>query len=309
MSEIRIVEFVVEGAGERLDKVLTAQIPDLTRTQVQTLIKEGAVSVNDKAIKAGIKLRGGEHIRIAIPPPPPAELQPENIALTVLYEDDQIAVIDKPAGMVVHPGAGVEGGTLANALLWRYPEVALMKGQRRQGIVHRLDKYTSGVMVIARTELALNALMKQFQGRTVEKFYIALLEACPKNRVGQIALPIDRDPSTRIKMIVRKSGRPAVTDYEVIEDGLKAGQALVRAQIHTGRTHQIRVHFAHIGCPVVGDTVYGYTKQRIKLARTFLHASRLGFDHPVTGERMTFEVELPLKLVRCLESLRLNPTL
>ncbi len=306
MSETRIVEFVVEGAGERLDKLLTAQIPDLTRTQVQALIKDGAVSVNEKAIKAGIKLRGGEHVRIAIPPPPLAELLPENIPLTVLYEDADIAVIDKAAGMVVHPGAGVEGGTLANALLGRYPEIALMKGQRRQGIVHRLDKYTSGVMVIARNESALNVLMKQFQGRTVEKFYIALLEARPKNPVGQIALPIDRDPNTRIKMIVRKSGRPAVTDYEVIEEGFKSGQALVRAQIHTGRTHQIRVHFAHIGCPVVGDTVYGYTKQRIKLARTFLHASSLSFDHPVTGERMKFESELPVKLVRCLESLRPN---
>jgi len=309
MSEPRIIEFVVETAGERLDKLLTAQVPDLTRSQLQALIKDGAVSVNDKAIKPGIKLRGGENVRIVIPPPPPAELFPENIELTVLYEDDQLAVIDKPAGMVVHPGAGVESGTLANALLWRYPEIATMKGQRRQGIVHRLDKYTSGLMVIARTDAALNGLMKQFQGRTVEKFYIALLESCPKAKIGQIALPIDRDPSTRIKMIVRKSGKPAVTDYEVLEEGFKHGQALVRAQIHTGRTHQIRVHFAHIGCPVVGDSVYGYTKQRIKLARTFLHASKLSFDHPITGERMNFEADLPLKLVRCLDSLRPNPTL
>jgi 23S rRNA pseudouridine1911/1915/1917 synthase len=286
--------------------LLTNHIPDQTRTQLQTLIKDGMVMVNEKAVKAGVKLRGGEHIRVVIPPPPPAELQPEKIELTVLYEDDQLAVIDKAAGMVVHPGAGVESGTLANALLWRYPELALVKGQRRQGIVHRLDKYTSGLMVIARTEAALNALMKQFQGRTVEKFYIALLESRPKVPVGQIALPIERDPAARMKMAVRKSGKPAVTDYEVIEEGFRDGQALVRAQIHTGRTHQIRVHFAHIGCPVVGDKVYGYAKQRIKLARTFLHASRLSFNHPVTGERMTFEAELPIKLVRTLDSLRPN---
>lgn len=304
MSEARIVEFIAETGGERLDKLLTAHIPDQTRSQLQALIKEGMVTVNDKPIKAGVKLRGGESIRVVIPPPPPAELQAEFIDLTVLYEDEHLAVIDKAAGMVVHPGAGVESGTLANALLGRYPEIALIKGQRRQGIVHRLDKYTSGVMVIARTEAALNALMKQFQGRLVEKFYIALLESRPKNPTGQIALPIGRDPATRTKMVVRKSGKPAVTDYEIIEEGFKNGQVLVQAQIHTGRTHQIRVHFAYIGCPVVGDTVYGYAKQRVKLSRTFLHASRLTFTHPVTHERMSFEAELPIKLVRCLAALR-----
>lgn len=306
MSQARIVEFVVEMGGERLDKILTAQISDQTRSQLQTLIKDGAVTVDGKAVKAGVKLRGGEVIRVVIPPPPPAELQPEHIDLTVLYEDEHLAVIDKPAGMVVHPGAGVESGTLANALLGRYPEIALIKGQRRQGIVHRLDKYTSGVMVIARTEFALNALMKQFQGRTVEKFYIAMLESRPKALSGQIALPIDRDPTMRMRMAVRKSGKPAVTDYEVIDEGFRDGQVVVRAQIHTGRTHQIRVHFAHIGCPVVGDTVYGYAKQRVKLGRTFLHASRLSFNHPITGERLSFEAELPAKLARCLAALRLS---
>lgn len=304
MTDAQIVEFMTETGGERLDKILAAHLPNLTRSQVQTLIKDGAVTVDGKSVKAGVKLRGGETIRAEIPPPPPAELVPEDIALTVLYEDDHLAVLDKPAGMVVHPGAGVEGGTLANALLARYPEIALIKGQRRQGIVHRLDKYTSGVLVIARTEPALNALMAQFQARTVEKIYVALLETRPNPPTGQINLPIERDPVSRVKMAVRRNGRPALTDYEVLEDGFKGGQALVRAHIHTGRTHQIRVHFAYIGCPVVGDTVYGYDKQRVKLNRTFLHASRLSFTHPVSGERLTCEAALPPELVRCLDALR-----
>lgn len=309
MSDPTLVEFTVEQAGERLDKLLTQQIAHLTRTQLQALIKDGQVSVDGKAVKAGVKLRGGERVQVVIPPPPPAELQAEVIPLVVLYEDEHLAVIDKPAGMVVHPGAGVTSGTLANALLARYPEVALMKGQRRQGIVHRLDKQTSGVMVVARTEAALNALMGQFQRRQVEKVYLTLLELPPNPPEGRISAPIDRNPNVRTRMAVRSNGRPAVTDYETLETGFRGGQALVRAHIHTGRTHQIRVHFAHIGCPVVGDTVYGYAKQRVKLSRTFLHASRLSFDHPFSGERMSFESPLPLKLVRCLNGLRLPPTL
>lgn len=304
MTEPHTIEFRVEVAGERLDKLLTAHVPNLTRTQLQALIKDGAVSVDDKPVKAGVKLRGGELVRVIVPPPPPAELQAEDIPLVVLYEDEHLAVIDKPAGMVVHPGAGVESGTLANALLGRYPEIALMKGQRRQGIVHRLDKQTSGVMVVARTEAALNLLMKQFQGRTVEKMYITLLELPPNPPSGRIDAPIERDPNTRVKMAVRKGGRPALTEYETVETGLKGGQALVHAHILTGRTHQIRVHFAYVGCPVVGDTVYGYAKQRVKLSRTFLHAARLSFNHPVTAERLTFESPLPPELVRCLNGLR-----
>lgn len=305
MTQAERITFVVDGAGERLDKLLVAHVPHLTRSQLQALIKDGAVSVDGKPAKAGVKLRGGETVTVLIPPPPPAELMPEDIALTVLYQDSHLAVIDKPAGMIVHPGAGVSSGTLANAVLWHYPEVAAMKGQRRQGIVHRLDKYTSGVMVIARTEMALNALMAQFQRRTVEKMYVALLENKPNPPSGRIDAPIERDPLARVKMAVRKGGRPALTDYETVETGFKGGQALVHARIYTGRTHQIRVHFAYLGCPVVGDTVYGYARQRVKLGRTFLHAARLGFDHPVTGERMTFETALPEDLLRCLNSLRL----
>lgn len=306
MSEhlARVIEFNAPTAG-RLDKLLVDGVPELTRTQLQTLIKEGAVTVDGAPSKPGWKLRGGEAVRIVIPPPPPAELLPERMNLDVLYEDSHIAIIDKPAGLVVHPGAGIENGTLANGLLARYPELAIMKGQRRQGIVHRLDKYTSGVMVIARTEAALNNLTNQFQARTVDKRYITLLDAAPKPSSGRIDLPIGRDPAQRMKMAVIRGGRPAVTEYETVEL-LPNDMALVSVHLLTGRTHQIRVHFARMKCPVVGDTVYGLRKQRVKLGRTFLHAARLSFDHPATGERLTFETPLPLPLLAALDRLR-NP--
>lgn len=298
----RIIEFTADS-DERLDKLLVAGVSELTRTQIQTLIKDGAVTVDGAPSKPGWKLRGGETIRIVIPPPPPAVLSPETMALDVLYEDRHIAVIDKPSGLVVHPGAGIESGTLANGLLARYPELADMKGQRRQGIVHRLDKYTSGVMVIARTEAALNNLMNQFQARTVDKRYITLLEAEPKPSEGTIDLPIGRDPAQRMKMAVVRGGRPAVTEYKTVEVLLNE-MALVDVHLLTGRTHQIRVHFARLKCPVVGDTVYGLRKQRVKLGRTFLHAARLSFDHPASGERLTFESPLPPELSALLDRLR-----
>lgn len=298
----RTIEFTAPSA-ERLDKLLVAGVPELTRTQLQVLIKDGAVTVDGEPSKPGWKLRGGETIRVVIPPPPPPELSPEEMALAVLYEDPHIAVIDKPSGLVVHPGAGIESGTLANGLLARYPEIADMKGQRRQGIVHRLDKYTSGVMVVARNEAALNSLMNQFQARSVDKRYITLLECEPKPPAGRIDVPIGRDPVQRTRMAVVRGGRPAVTEYETVEV-LADGMALVNVHLLTGRTHQIRVHFARLKCPVVGDTVYGLRKQRVELGRTFLHAARLSFDHPVTGERLTFEAPLPPELSLLLDRLR-----
>lgn len=298
----RTIEFTAPTA-DRLDKLLVAGVPELTRTQLQALVKDGAVTVDGEPSKPGWKLRGGETIRVVIPPPPPPELSPEEMALSVLYEDPHIAVIDKPSGLVVHPGAGIESGTLANGLLARYPEIADMKGQRRQGIVHRLDKYTSGVMIIARNEAALNSLMSQFQARSVDKRYITLLECEPNPPVGRIDVPIGRDPLQRTRMAVIRGGRPAVTEYETAEV-LAGGMALVNVHLLTGRTHQIRVHFARLKCPVVGDTVYGLRKQRVELGRTFLHAARLSFDHPVTGERLTFEAPLPPELSSLLDRLR-----
>ena len=306
MSEERI-EFTAEQPGERLDKTIMAHIGDrLSRAQLQALMAEGMVTVDEKSVKPGIKLKGGEVIRLTIPArDEPESVQPEEIPLKVLYEDDDIAVIEKPAGMTVHPGVNNETGTLVSAMLARWPEIATMNvEEKRAGIVHRLDKDTSGLMVIAKNDRARRKLMAQFQSRTVEKTYIALVERKPKTPVGRIEAPIGRDTNQRKRMAVARGGKPAITEYRVIEEDFTGDQALVRVSIETGRTHQIRVHLAFIGAPIVGDMVYGFRKQRIKLKRHFLHAAELAFDHPTTGERMTFESGLPAGLQNVLEKLR-----
>jgi 23S rRNA pseudouridine1911/1915/1917 synthase len=293
-------------AGQRLDKLLVDQFPDLSRAQLQTYIKDGFITINGGAVKPGIKLRGGEVIRVEFPPVTTPTLEPEHIDLNILYEDSEIAVLEKPAGLVVHPGTGITSGTLANALLGRYPEIGQMYGSdRRQGIVHRLDRDTSGLMVVARTRKAMNNLMTQFQDRTVAKTYIALLERTPKTLTGRIEAPIARDPQQRKRMAVVRDGKPAITEFKVIETNFREGQALVELNILTGRTHQIRVHMAFLGCPVVGDNVYGFRKQRVGLKRHFLHAAKLAFDHPKTGERMSFESPLPSGLQNVLEKMRM----
>lgn len=306
------IEVVASDAGERLDKLVLAALPDLTRAQVQTLIKEGRVTVDGRPIKAGVKLRGGEQIRVALPSDETADeadaIAPEAIDLKILYEDDDLVVLEKPAGLTVHPGVGNESGTLANALLARYPELAEMQdapeAEGRMGIVHRLDKDTSGLMVAARNLETLRALMNQFRERSVEKQYIALLERRPKTERGVIDAPIARDPRQRKRMAVVQGGRPAITDFEIIDDNFLEDRALVRLTLHTGRTHQIRVHMAFIGCPVVGDRVYGFRKQRLSLKRQFLHAALLVFTHPRSGERLKFESPLPPSLQNILDKLR-----
>lgn len=310
------IEFTVDNPGERLDKLIVAQLPDLSRVQVQTLIHEGGVLVNGVRVKAGIKLRGGETISVVLPDAPDKTVTAENIPLNVVYEDDDLAVIDKAAGMVVHPGVGNETGTLVNALLGRWPQIADMGvtdeddesagegAEGRMGIVHRLDKETSGLLVVAKNTAALHNLMAQFQERTVDKTYLALVERTPHTTTGRIEAAIGRDPKNRKRMAAVRDGRPAVTEYAVIEDGFREGQALIRVKLLTGRTHQIRVHMAFIGSPVVGDTVYGFRKQRIKLKRLFLHAAELCFDHPTTGERRCFESPLPVGLQNTLDKLR-----
>jgi 23S rRNA pseudouridine1911/1915/1917 synthase len=301
MTDAETHTFTVETSGHRLDKLIVTCLPDLSRTQVQQLIADGNVTVDGAQVKAGIKLRGGETIEITVPKPEPAKLLPENIPLTVIFEDEHIAVIDKPAGLVIHPAIGNEHGTLVNALLFRYPHLIETE---RKGIVHRLDKDTSGVMVVGLNEDAINNLMGQFQDRIVDKFYLTLTEKSPPTTTGFVDAPIGRDPKQRKRMAVVHTGKPAQTDYEVIEEGFSGEQALVRCQIYTGRTHQIRVHLAFVGAPVVGDSVYGYRKQRVKLKRQFLHAAELSFEHPVTGERLTFESPLPVALQNLLDKLR-----
>lgn len=298
------IEFVNDTPGERLDKIVVARLGEgFSRTQAQKLIDDGNVSVDGAAIKAGAKLKGGEFIRIAIPvPAPQQDVQAEDIPLRIVYEDADIAVIDKPAGLIVHPGAGNEHGTLVNALLARYPEIEQIPiAPKRRGIVHRLDKDTSGLILAARNATAMHKLMAQFQARTVEKTYVTLVERPPKTTTGRIEAPIARDPGDRKRMAVQRGGRPAISEFETIQR-YKEGYALLRVRLLTGRTHQIRVHMAFIGCPVVGDVVYGYRRQRLMRGQ-FLHAARLCFDHPRTGERLCFEAPLSPRLQAVLESL------
>lgn len=296
------------STGERLDQLVTERLSgQFTRSQVQGLIKAGHVTVNGKALKAGVKMKGGEQVTVIVPPAPEASEEtaaPEIIALDVLYEDEDFAVINKPAGMVVHPGAGNRAHTLVNAILARYPEIAEMHyAPSRRGIVHRLDKETSGVILVARTAWALQALMAQFQKRTVEKTYVALAEKAPKTLTGRIDAPIARDPAQRKRMIVQHGGRPSVTEFRVIE-AFTDGSALVELRPFTGRTHQIRVHMAFIGAPLVDDSTYGLRKGKRGVGRQFLHALRLCFDHPRTGERLCFEAPLAPDLAAYLDEIR-----
>jgi len=301
------IDFTVTSPGERLDKLVVEQIGDsLSRAQVQALIKDGKVTVNGAQVKSGVKLKGGEQISVTIETREVSEtVEPEAIPLAIVYDDPDFAVIDKPAGMTVHPGVGNEKGTLVSALLARWPEVAQMNiVEKRVGIVHRLDKDTSGLIVIAKNDATRLKLQAQFQSRTVSKIYLALLEKMPATVVGRVEAPIARDPNQRKRMAVIRSGKPAITEYQVIDHHFSGDQALVRVTLHTGRTHQIRVHMAFIGCPIVGDSVYGYRKQRIKLKRQFLHAAELAFDHPVTGKRLEFKSPLPAGLQNILDKLK-----
>jgi 23S rRNA pseudouridine1911/1915/1917 synthase len=266
------------------------------------------VLVEGKNVKASHKLKEGDTIEITLIEPAARVIQPEAIPLKVLYEDKDIAVVEKEAGMVVHPGSAQESGTLVHALLARYPQLAEMANDEdtsgRMGIVHRLDKETSGLMVVALNRKALDKLKAQFKERQTEKIYIAMLETHPKTATGVINLPIGRDSQQRKKMTVVRDGKPATTEFEVIDTNFLEGRVLVRLKILTGRTHQIRVHMAYIKCPIVGDMIYGYRKQRYSMKRNFLHASELSFDHPRTGERMHFTSELPPSLQATIDKLR-----
>lgn len=301
------LEFTVATAKERLDKLILSHMPQLTRTQAQNLIKQGLVTVDGATVKSGVKLRGGEVIRVVMEA---TEAQPaveaEAIPLDIVYQDDDIAIINKPAGLVTHPAIGNTSGTLVNALLNEWSEIGDMEDEdHRHGIVHRLDKDTSGVMIVAKNMDALENLKAQFQARTVDKRYLAMLERTPNTPEGRIEAPIGRDPRQRKRMSVQRDGKPAVTEFAVLDDTFRDGATLVEFKLLTGRTHQIRVHAAFIGCPVIGDRVYGFRKQRSnKFKRNFLHASEITFDHPRTGERMTFKAPLPPILKDFMKKLR-----
>ena len=285
-------------AGDRVDKLLVGLRPDLSRAHIQRLIDEKRLLVNGKPGKSGLKLRGGEELTLFIPAAQPlAHLEPENIPLDVVYEDDSVIVINKPAGLVVHPAPGHTSGTLVNALLYHVPNLNI-NGSQRPGIVHRLDKDTSGLLVAAKNDTALGNLINQMKNRETLKEYRTLVEGILQPPSGIIDAPIGRDPAKRKQMAVTRNGKPARTHYTTIEQFPR--HAYVNARLETGRTHQIRVHFAYLRHPVVGDPVYGQRKPSLPLHRQFLHAYKLGFRLPTTGEYREFEAPLPADLAATL---------
>jgi 23S rRNA pseudouridine1911/1915/1917 synthase len=273
-----------EHAGERLDRFLGAQCADFSRVRLQGFIRDGHVSVNMAAAKPSQQLRRGDEVLLEVPEETrPSPLAAENIPIDVLFEDETLLVLNKPAGLVVHPGAGNREGTLANALLHHCGGIAIVGGSERPGIVHRLDKETSGCLAVAKTEMAHASLSAQFAAREVEKTYLALVDGTPRMPHGKIEAAIGRHPVHRQKMAVVERGRDALTLYRVL--ACRDAKALIECQPRTGRTHQIRVHLKHLGHPVVGDPQYG---RRGTKERHFLHAWKLAFKHPKTGKRVAF---------------------
>lgn len=309
-----------DDAGRRLDQFLVSQLPDISRARVQELIAQEKVLVNAKPTKASLKLRGDERIEILGPADrPPLRAIAEDIPLDIVYEDSDLAIVNKPAGMMVHAGAGATDdernrGTLVNALLHRFGQLSDVGGELRPGIVHRLDKETSGLIVVAKNDAAHRKLAAQFSGRQVKKTYIALVHGRVKDDRGTISSAISRDVVRRIRMTTRRSeGRAAVSHYQIVErlDSKFGKFTLVRVTIETGRTHQIRVHMASIGHPVVGDSLYGAPAEirprsgpAISLDRNFLHSAELELTQPHTGEHLEFSSPLPSELEQFLRTLR-----
>jgi 23S rRNA pseudouridine1911/1915/1917 synthase len=292
-----------EQAGERLDRFATEHVPDLSRSYAQQLIEDNHIRLNGKDARSSVILRAGDVVTVWRPLAQPTDLVPEAIPLDVVYENDELVVVNKPAGMVVHPAPGHPRGTLVNALLARYPDIVI-GGDLRPGIVHRLDRETSGLLVVARNDRALRHLQAQQQARTMTKIYLAVAEGRFKEASGVIDAPISRHPNDRTRMTVTPDGRHARTHWQVLED--LGEYTLVEVRLETGRTHQIRVHFAYKSRPLLADPLYGPKKPRATfgLTRQFLHAQQLGFDLPASGERAEFSAPLPEDLAQALVKLR-----
>lgn len=291
--------------SQRLDHFLVSQMPDYSRSFLQSLIRDGAVQVDgQKAAKTGLKLEDSCEVVVIVPPIRSSELVPEDIPLDVIYEDSDLIVINKAAGMVVHPSAGHESGTLVHAVLAHAPDIEGVGGERRPGLVHRLDKNTSGLIVLAKNDSTHRFLQQQFKARTVEKYYLALVDGQPPTPNGRVEAPLGRDPRQRQRMAVRPAnrGRQAISEYKTLE--VFEEHTLLEVRIHTGRTHQIRVHMAFLGCPVAGDTVYGHRKSTVPLKRQFLHAARMSITLPSDQQPHVFEAPLPPELEETLAELR-----
>jgi len=297
-----IVSFTVEIDDERLDSTIAAHVRDLSRAASQRLIKDGAVTVNGRGSKSSYRVSVGDEITVHIPAKPPEQTLPEDIPLDIIYEDETLLVVNKPAGMVVHPALGHTSGTLVNAVLGHCPDIAEVGGADRAGIVHRLDKDTSGLILVAKDDETRAALQRQFKRRQVTKTYLALVEDQMQPREGIIEASIGRNKRQRKKMAVVKHGREARTMYRAVE--YFDDHTLLEVRPHTGRTHQVRVHLAWMGFPIVGDSVYGRRRQRLLKSRHFLHAASLRFTHPATGEEVEFKAPLPPELDAVLKRLR-----
>ncbi len=295
--------FTADHAGERLDVTLVRHIPELSRSYAQRLIEAGQVTVDGTARKANYKLRGGEEIVCTLPPAEEVEICAEDIPLDILYEDEDMIVINKARGMVVHPAAGIYTGTLVNALLWHCHDLSGINGALRPGIVHRLDKDTSGVMVAAKNDMAHHFLARQIRDKEARREYRAIVYGNIVPRAGVITGDIGRHPTDRKKMaIVRENGKPATTHFEVVERF--GAYTYIACCLETGRTHQIRVHLTSIGHPLVGDTKYTAKKNPFAIVGQALHSLTLRLAHPRTGEEMTFTAPLPADMEEILHTLR-----
>ena len=304
--EARVLTFDYDKPDEqRLDHFLVGALPEYSRARLQSLIREGLVQVNGKAAtKSGWKLEPGVSVTVHIPPPAPSGLVAEDIPLDIVFENQDVVVINKPAGMVVHPAAGHQTGTLVHAVLGYDPEMEGIGGEDRPGVVHRLDKETSGLILLAKNDQAHHWLEDQFRERKVVKTYLALVDGKPPTPTGRVEASIGRDPSHRKKMAIVSAGkgRAAISEYKTLESFPR--HTLLEFHPLTGRTHQIRVHCAFLGCPIVGDRVYGWKKPSIPIERHFLHASRLRITLPGGSESRQFDAPLPPDLQSVLDALR-----
>ena len=294
-------EFQIEQKSGRVDKYLTTELDTMSRSKVQNLIADGYVIVNGETIKANYKLETGDKVEVFVPEPEAVDVEAEDIPLDIIYEDNDIVLINKAQGMVVHPGAGNPNGTLVNALLFHIKDLSGINGEIRPGIVHRLDKDTSGILIVAKNDEAHVNLSEQLQNRTVKRKYWALVHGVLPHEHGTINAPIGRDPKDRQKFTVIKGGKEAISHFRVLERIQKF--SLMEVSLETGRTHQIRVHLNYIDHPVAGDKIYG-PKKSLEGNGQFLHARMLEFTHPRTGETMSFEAELPALFEETLDRLR-----
>lgn len=294
-------EFQIEQKSGRVDKYLTTELDTMSRSKVQNLIADGYVFVNGETIKANYKLETGDKVEVFVPEPEAVDVEAEDIPLDIIYEDKDIVLINKAQGMVVHPGAGNPNGTLVNALLFHIKDLSGINGEIRPGIVHRLDKDTSGILIVAKNDEAHVNLSEQLQNRTVKRKYWALVHGVLPHEHGTINAPIGRDPKDRQKFTVIKGGKEAISHFRVLERIQKF--SLMEVSLETGRTHQIRVHLNYIDHPVAGDKIYG-PKKSLEGNGQFLHARMLEFTHPRTGETMSFEAELPALFEETLDRLR-----